>query len=154
MLHGDLPQPVNWPRPFIVQEFIRLERPEVYRIFCADGEMFGWIARRFPNGSPISPWVAHARGARYVRLERAPSAALDAGQRALIAAKLWDSFGCVDMLQNPNGDWVVLEVGTDGLFNHVDREFDDEDFLRDLNGHIANAFWTAAGRALKPIIHN
>jgi glutathione synthase/RimK-type ligase-like ATP-grasp enzyme len=83
MLHADSSQPPNWPTPFIVQEFIQLERPEVYRIFCAAGEMFGWLARRFPDGGQTSPWVAHARGARYVRLGQAPSEAVSAAQRAL-----------------------------------------------------------------------
>jgi hypothetical protein len=32
-------EPPNWPRPFIVQEFIRMKRPEVYRVFCAAGEL-------------------------------------------------------------------------------------------------------------------
>ena len=153
MLHRDSRQPPNWPKPFIVQEFIQLERPEVYRIFCAGGEMFGWLARRFPDGGHTSPWVAHARGARYVRLGQAPSEAFAAAQCALTATKLWDSFGCVDMLQKPTGDWVVLEVGTDGLFNHVDRSFDDEDFLKDLNQHIARSFLAAAERALESVPH-
>lgn len=49
MVTADSPEPPNWPRPFIVQEFIRLEPPEVYRIYCAGGELFGWVARRFPS---------------------------------------------------------------------------------------------------------
>lgn len=69
-------EPPNWPRPFVVQEFIRLEHPEVYRTYCAGGELFGWVARPFPEGTRVSPWVAHARGARYVRLGEAPAAAL------------------------------------------------------------------------------
>src|SRR5207247_1109353 len=35
--------PRDWPRPLVVQEFIRLERPEVYRLYGADGEVFGWV---------------------------------------------------------------------------------------------------------------
>lgn len=106
-------EPVKWPRPFIVQEFIRLERPEVYRIYCAAGEMFGWVARRFPENARVSPWVAHARGARYVQGGEAPSDAVHAARRALAATKLLESFGCVDLLCKPTGEWVVLEVGTD-----------------------------------------
>jgi len=137
-------EPANWPRPFIVQEFVRLDRPEVYRTYCAAGELFGWVARRFPKGTFLSPWVAHARGARYVQLGQPPSEALEAARRALVATGLWDSFGCVDLLRKPTGAWVVLEVGTDGLFNHVDRDLGDEDFERELHQRVADAFWSAA----------
>lgn len=51
MIAADSTEPANWPRPFIVQEFVRLERPEVYRVYCAGGELFGWVARRFPGGA-------------------------------------------------------------------------------------------------------
>jgi len=137
-------EPPNWPKPFIVQEFVRLERPEVYRIFCAAGELFGWVARRFPEGTKSSAWVAHARGARYVRLDPAPPEALESARLALIATKLLDSFGCVDLLRKPTGEWVVLEVGTDGLFNHVDRDLGDADLEGELRQRVANAFWKAA----------
>ena len=123
LISGESAEPPNWPRPFIVQEFVRLERPEVCRMYCAAGELFGWVARRFPVGSRVSPWVAHARGARYVRLGEPPCEALEASRCALRAAGLLDSFGCVDLIQKPAGQWVVLEVGTDGLFNHVDRDW-------------------------------
>ncbi|HEX4120823.1 MAG TPA: hypothetical protein VH619_09425 [Verrucomicrobiae bacterium] len=137
-------EPPNWPRPFIVQEFVRLERPEVYRIYCAGGELFGWVARRFPEGTHVSPWVAHARGARYVRLGEPPHEALQAAQRSLVATRLWDSFGCVDLLHKPTGEWLVLEVGTDGLFNHVDRDLGDPDLERELLRRVAESFWKAA----------
>ena len=137
-------KPPNWPHPFVVQEFIRLERPEVYRTYGAAGELFGWVARRFPEGTRLSPWVTHARGARYVPLGEPPAEALEAARRALVATGLWNSFGCVDLLRKPTGEWVVLEVGTDGLFNHVDRDLDDQDFERELRQRIADAFWKAA----------
>jgi|GEM_PF-1394508 len=137
-------EPQNWPRPFIIQEFIRLDRPEVYRTYCAAGELFGWVARRFPEGTRFSPWVAHARGARYVRLGAPPAEALEAARRALVATGLWNSFGCADLLRKPTGEWVVLEVGTDGLFNHVDRDLGDEHFERELHQRVADAFWRAA----------
>lgn len=139
-------EPPNWPRPFIVQEFIRLERPEVYRTYCVGGELFGWVARRFPEGAQVSPWVAHARGARYVRLADPPAEALVAARRALLATGLLDSFGCVDLLNRPTGEWVVLEVGTDGLFNHVDRDLGDVEFERELHRRVADAFWRWARR--------
>lgn len=90
------------------------------------------------------PWVAHARGARYAHAGEPPTPALEAARRALAAAGLLDSFGCADLLRKPTGEWVVLEVGTDGLFNHVDRELDDAELERELNVRIANAFWKAA----------
>jgi hypothetical protein len=137
-------EPFNWPLPFIVQEFVRLKRPEVYRIFCAAGDLFGWVARRFPEGARLSPWVAHARGARYVRLGEPPASALAVARCALVAAGLSDSFGCVDLLGKPTGEWVALEVGTDGLFNHVDRDLGDPDLELELDQRVAKAFWSAA----------
>ena len=137
-------EPPDWPRPFIVQEFIRLEHPEVYRTYCAAGELFGWVARRFPEGTRVSPWVAHARGARYVRLGEPPTEALEAARHAFVAASLYDSFGCADLLRKPTGEWVVLEVGTDGLFNHVDRDLGDPDLERELHRRVAHSFWKAA----------
>lgn len=137
-------EPANWPRPFIVQEFIRMERPEVYRTYCAGGELFGWVARRFPEGAKVSPWVAHARGARYERLNDPPATAQAGARRALIAGELWDSFGCADLLRKPTGEWVVLEVGTDGLFNHVDRDLGDKELEDELQRRVAVAFWKAA----------
>jgi hypothetical protein len=61
--------PREWPRPFVLQKFIRLVRPEVFRLYAVGGEVFGWNVRRFPteatSGASASPFVAHARGARY-----------------------------------------------------------------------------------------
>lgn len=139
-------EPANWPTPFILQEFIRLERPEVYRTYCAGGELFGWVTRRFPEGTQSSPWVAHARGARYVVLGAPPVEAVEPARRALAATGLLNSFGCVDLLRRPTGEWVVLEVGTDGIFNHVDRELEDIELERELDQRIAKAFWHAAQR--------
>jgi glutathione synthase/RimK-type ligase-like ATP-grasp enzyme len=134
-------EPSRWPRPFIVQEFIPLEHPEVYRLFCADGELFGWVVRRFPTTSHSSPWVAHARGARYTSLGKAPASALAAARAALSATGLLNFFGGADLLQRPNGDWVVLEVGTDGIFNHVDRELEDPSLESELYQRVTGAFW-------------
>ena len=53
--------PEEWPRPYVLQRFIELARPEVYRFYCVAGETFGWNVRRFPPGVSVSPWVAHAR---------------------------------------------------------------------------------------------
>jgi glutathione synthase/RimK-type ligase-like ATP-grasp enzyme len=138
-------EPPRWPRPFVLQEFISLERPEVYRLYCAGAELFGWVVRRFPPGSPSSPWVAHARGARYTSLGHPPANALTAARAALLATDLMNSFGCADLLQRPNGDWVVLEVGTDGIFNHVDRDVGDSSMETELDQRVASAFWKCAG---------
>lgn len=138
------PAPPNWPLPYVVQEFIALEQPEVYRTYCAGGELFGWVARRFPAGSKSSPWVAHARGARYVKLDQAPPAAQAVAKSALQATNLWNSFGCVDLLRHPTSEWVALEVGTDGLVNHVDRDLGDPSLEAELNQRLADAFWQAA----------
>jgi hypothetical protein len=140
-------EPRNWPRPFIVQEFIRLDHPEVYRIYCASGQLFGWVARRFPEGSAkTSSWVAHAQGARYVILNDPPSESLVVARNALEASGLLNSFGCVDLLLRPTGEWLVLEVGTDGLFNHVDRDLGDPDLEHEIDERITRAFWEAAAR--------
>lgn len=136
--------PVNWPQPFVVQEFIRLERPQVFRTFCAGGEIFGWVVRQYPEGSEASPWVAHARGARYSVLGDPPEEACDAARKALVATGLFDSFGCADLIQNLDGSWLILEVGTDGIFNHVDREIGDETFQKNLQERITKAFWNSA----------
>jgi glutathione synthase/RimK-type ligase-like ATP-grasp enzyme len=137
-------EPPRWPRPFVLQEFIPLESPAVYRIYCAGGELFGWVVRRFPPGSPSSPWVAHARGARYTRLGEPPANAQIAARAALIATGLTNSFGCADLLQRRNGEWVVLEVGTDGIFNHVDRDIEDSSLETELDQRVASAFWKCA----------
>jgi glutathione synthase/RimK-type ligase-like ATP-grasp enzyme len=137
--------PANWPQPYIVQEFISLERPEVYRIYGIAGELFGFNARRFPRGASCSPWVAHARGARYEHGELAPNAALDQATIALDATGLLASFGAVDLMKDSSGRWMVLEVGTDGLVNHVDRDVDHSGLKEEINRRLAIAFWKKVG---------
>lgn len=141
LLMEGMPIPKNWPKPFLVQEFIRLERPEVYRTYGAGGRLFGWVARRFPIGVKSSPWVAHARGARYESAGEIPPQAAIAARMALEATDLLEAFGCVDLLCDPNGRWLVLEVGTDGMFNHVDRDIGDSQPGIEIQRHIAEAFW-------------
>ena len=110
----------------------------------AGSELFGWVVRRFPDGTRSSEWVAHARGARYVALGDPPPTALEAARRALVATDLIESFGCVDLLRRPTGEWVVLEVGTDGLFNHVDRDLGDAPLESEILRRIHAAFWRGA----------
>jgi glutathione synthase/RimK-type ligase-like ATP-grasp enzyme len=142
----DSSEPARWPRPFVVQEFIRMARPEVYRLYGAGEEIFGWVARRFLPDRQPSSWVAHARGARYERAGEAPPDAVHAARRALQASGLIDFFGCVDLLRRSSGEWVVLEVGTDGLYNHVDRELGDAELEGEISRRIADAFWRKAPR--------
>ena len=141
LLREGEPLPKEWPRPYVVQEFMRLERPEVYRLYGVAGETFGWNVRRFPSGTKPSPWVAHARGARYARPEGPPAEAEALTREALTACGLWGSFGCVDLLRTDAGRWLVLEVGTDGVFNHVDRSLDLPDVETELSQRLAEAFW-------------
>jgi hypothetical protein len=137
--------PKSWPLPLVVQEFVRLDRPEVYRTYAAGGELFGWVARRFPDGVAPSPWVAHVRGAQYELAGEAPAPALAAARSALHATGLLASFGCVDLLRKPSGEWVVLEVGTDGMFNHVDRDLGLPGLEREIQRRLAEAFWARLG---------
>ncbi len=137
--------PSNWPHPLLVQEFVRMDRPEVYRVYAAGGELFGWVARYFPDGARASPWVAHARGAQYRLAGNAPPAATTAARAALESVDLLESFGCVDLIQRPTGEWLVLEVGTDGVFNHVDRDLGLPEFERELQRRLAEAFWSRLG---------
>ena len=138
--------PKDWPYPLIMQEFIRLERPEVFRLYGAGGEVFGWVVRRFPSGVKPSPWVAHARGARYEFLGNVPREAAIVGQAALKAVGLFHSFGCVDLLRRSSGEWLALEVGTDGLHNHVDRDLGCPELERDILRRIAESFWERVGQ--------
>jgi hypothetical protein len=145
LLTPALDLPGWWPRPLVVQEFVRLPRPEVYRTYAAGGDLFGWVVRRFPEGSKPSPWVAHARGARYGPAGEPPAAALAAARSALAAAGLLDSFGCADLLPAPGGGWLVLEVGTDGPTGHVDRDLGIPELEREVRRRVAGAFWARAG---------
>jgi glutathione synthase/RimK-type ligase-like ATP-grasp enzyme len=135
----------NWPLPLVVQEFIRLDPPEVYRSYAAGGRSFGWVVRRFPDGSAVSPWVAHAQGARYEGAGEAPADATAAARAALEAIELLESFGCVDLLRRPTGEWVVLEVRTDGMFNHVDRDLGLPGLESEIQRRVAEAFWSRLG---------
>lgn len=139
-LHAETRLPDDWPVPFVVQEFIRMPEPEVYRLYGAGGEPFGWNVRRFPPGTRSSPWVAHVQGARYAMPGAAPAEAEAEARRALEATGLLGSFGCVDLLHSPEGRWLVLEVGTDGLFNHVDRELGLPEVEAEVETRLAQSF--------------
>ena len=135
------PVPEEWPRPYVLQKFIRLEVPEVYRLYCVAGETFGWNVRRFPAGAAHSPWVAHAQGAGYEDVGAAPADAESEARKALAATGLLPSFGCADLLRDEKGQWLVLEVNTDGLFNHVDRDISLPGLAEAIDRRLAEAFW-------------
>ncbi len=123
LMEADSSVPADWPRPFVVQRFIEMKRPEVFRVHAVAGELFGWNARRFaPKIENPDPFVAHARGAFYDRADVAPAAALRVARHALDVAGVLGSFGCADLLRAENGAWLVLEVNTDGRWMHVDRD--------------------------------
>ncbi|BAY83510.1 hypothetical protein NIES267_29990 [Calothrix parasitica NIES-267] len=137
--------PKGWPQPFLLQEFIQLERPEVYRLYCVDGEIFGFNARRFKDTSNKTPWVSHANGAVYEYGETPNREAREMAKTALISTGLYDSFGVVDILKKEDDKWYVLEVGTDGIYNYVDREVENQNLFDELNERLAKAFWQKIG---------
>jgi glutathione synthase/RimK-type ligase-like ATP-grasp enzyme len=143
LLRRDALEPKAWPRPFVLQRFVRMPRPEVYRLYAIAGETFGWNARRFSDDGPTCPWVAHARGARYVVLDEAPKDAVETARAALAATDLLDSFGCADLVHDGER-WLALEVGTDGACGHVDRDVGDAALAHELDRRFAEAFWTWA----------
>ncbi len=139
--------PEDWPRPYIIQEFVHLKVPGVFRLYGAGGNLFGWVARKFPPSIPPSPWVAHARGARYEPAGEAPPKALEIAHQALELAGLLNSFGCVDLIKRDSGEWLVLEIGTDGQFNHVDRQLSLEAMEQEIDHRVAKSFQTWAESA-------
>lgn len=137
----DDPIPEEWPRPYLLQEFIYLENPEVYRLYGIAGETFGWNVRRFPMGAKYSPWVAHAQGAKYESVGTAPPEAEHQARKALAAIDLLDTFGCADLMHSRDGRWLVLEVNTDGIFNYVDRDISVPGIAEAIDRRLAKAFW-------------
>ena len=134
----------NWPRPFLVQRFIRMERPRVYRAYCVAGQVVGSNVRRFADGV-TADLIAHALGARYHFDEVVDGEGCRIALLAARAGGFQDSFCVVDLLRDREGRWLVLELGTDGIFNLVDRDFADESFSRLLHGELAASFnaWCA-----------
>ena len=82
-----------------------------------------------------------------VRSNASQRASILVASSALQATNLLQTFGCVDLLQRADGSWVVLEVGTDGLFTHVDRDLSDSAFEAELLERICDSF-ARKGRAL------
>ncbi|MBW4511665.1 MAG: ATP-grasp domain-containing protein [Scytonematopsis contorta HA4267-MV1] len=137
--------PKGWPKPFLLQEFIELQIPEVYRLYCVDSEIFGFNARRFQDKNNKNPWVSHQGGAIYEYGESPEKEAQEVVKAALISTDLYNSFGVVDLLKNKTGKWYALEVGTDGIYNYVDREVGNQKLFDEINERLAKAFWKNIG---------
>jgi hypothetical protein len=90
------------------------------------------------------PWVAHAKGAVYEVLDSPPTEVVDLATKAFQITNLYNSFGCVDLMQDRNGNWLVLEVGTDGIFNYVDRAVSNKNLEREIDEQLAEAFWASS----------
>ncbi len=137
--------PDKWPQPFLIQEFIESIQPAVYRVYCVDSNLFGFNARKFADPEISTPWVSHANGARYNYEETPDREAIEVAKTALIATGLYYSFGVVDLVKDINDCWYALEVGTDGIYNHVDRDLENDGLLDELNQRLALAFWKRLG---------
>jgi hypothetical protein len=137
--------PQRWPQPFLLQEFIDSIQPEVYRFYCVDGNLFGFNVRRFPSPEISTPWVSHANGAKYEYGEVPNNEAIDVAKSALISTGLYESFGVVDLVKDVRGSWYALEVGTDGIYNYVDRDIDNDRLFHEINERLAIAFWKNLG---------
>jgi glutathione synthase/RimK-type ligase-like ATP-grasp enzyme len=110
-----------WNPPFLIQEFVALERPEIHRVMGCDGELFGFTVRSFPPGTPSSPLVSTHRGAIFGLAGSIPPEVARQARLALSAFGLFSTFGCVDLIVPPGAPVLVLEVNADGLSQFVDR---------------------------------
>jgi hypothetical protein len=129
-----------WKPPFLIQEFVALERPEVYRLFGCGGELFGFNVRTFPRGTPSKALVSTHRGATFGLAGIAPLAVADQACRALSAFGLMSTFGCVDLILPPDGRVLVLEVNADGLHQFVDRVPSLPGLAREMTDRLRLAF--------------
>jgi len=134
------PEPSKWPRPWIVQEYVRLDRPKSFALYSAGRETFGWVTRIFQPATRL-----HVGGSRPRRPIRNAPGFLSAERCPRGPGSPGDGFvgflRCADLLRRPSGEWVVLEVGTDGVFNHVDRDLGDAELEKELCERVAGAFW-------------
>lgn len=147
-IHAGDALPDDWPRPFVVQEFVAQPRPQVFRFYGIGGVLFGWNVRRFPSSvENPSAFVSHARGAQYESVGLAPPRAVRCARKALEATGLWSSWGCVDLVQGEDGRWLALEVGTDGVWGQVDRDIALSGASEEIEMRLARAFkaWCERG---------
>ena len=133
--------PKDWLKPYVVQKFIKLNKLQVFRLYCAGGILFGWNRRKYTSENNKNPWVAHAQGAVYEVLGKPPCEVEVLATKVFKATYLFESFGCVDFLQDNDGKWLVLEIGTDGIFNHVDRNIGNRILEGEIEQRIADAFY-------------
>jgi hypothetical protein len=125
--------PADCPTPYVIQEFIQLEDPKVFRTYGYRGKILALSLRYFPTGKKVSPWVSHAKGAKYGHINRIPKIIEQISLHALEAVDLHKTYGVVDLISSEEGEWYILEVGTDGIFTHVDYDLSN-DFIK--NSHI------------------
>jgi glutathione synthase/RimK-type ligase-like ATP-grasp enzyme len=132
-----------WKPPFLIQEFIALERPVVHRLFGCGGELFGFNVRTFPSGTASKPLVSTHAGATFSLAGIAPPAVADQACRALSAFGLLSTFGCVDLILPPDGHVYVLEVNADGLHQFVNRVPGVPGLAREMTDRLRVAFHRA-----------
>lgn len=128
-----------WSPPYLLQEFICLSNPEVYRICVIEKELFGWFVRYFPDGVKPTPWVAVAQGAKAKMAGNLPKEVEKIAQKAFQAVGLYDNFGGCDFIKNPDGRWMVLEVNTDGIYNFIPRQIEMKVLEDELNKRLKEA---------------
>ena len=135
----------GWPKPYLLQEFIRAEKPKVYRVYFVSGIAIGSNVRKF-DGDTDKILVAHAQGARYAFDEDVPPDGVTAARNAIVSTGLDKSFGVVDLIRDREGRWLVLEIGTDGIYNIVDRDYSNDRFDSLLHTAISISFneWCAS----------
>lgn len=129
-----------WNPPFLIQEFIALDRPEVYRVFGCEGTLFGFNVRYFPPGTSSGPLVTLHRGAVYAPSGVPSPEVRDQACLALSAFGLLSTFGCVDLILPPDGTVRVLEVNADGLHQFVYRVPELPSLARELAERVRAAF--------------
>ncbi len=133
-----------WNPPFLIQEFIALDRPEVYRVMGCGGELFGFTVRTFPPGTPSHPLVSTHRGAVFALAGQVPPDVASQSRQALTLFGLLSTFGCVDLILPPKGAVLVLEVNADGLTQFVDRMPSLPGLSRELDERLRTAFHRAS----------
>jgi glutathione synthase/RimK-type ligase-like ATP-grasp enzyme len=139
LLHGSFTAKKNWPTPYLVQEYIRQKINRVYRVYCVGGESVGSNVRRFTSDSK-SVLVAHALGARYFFDDPVDADGVRIAESAVRAVALENGFCVVDMLKDDQDRWYVLEVGSDGIHNIVDRDYGNDGFDEVLQARIGEHF--------------
>jgi hypothetical protein len=124
LVSADFTAKRGWPQPFLLQRFIAMDIPRVYRVYCISGMAVGSTVRRFSAGKG-GIFVAHALGARYHHDDPVDEYGLAIAENAVVVAGFRWGFCVVDLLRDDAGNWLVLELGSDGIHNLVDRDYDN-----------------------------